>query len=172
MICIVLQSVLFGDSFTSKISRVGLSREWKSIVTRAKVGVYLRLSRKLWVLFYINPSAFRYALVQLLSTIEGFRVTAFLAVVVPMLYSVMAVCHATADVSIQVPDNFLNWFANSRVRKLLRHCGGKTRHVIWELIFVQESRNCVVVRSRGADRVCRLSIDNRNFYANWCRWTL
>ena len=171
MICIVLQSVLFGDFFTSKISRAGLSREWKSIVTKAKVGVYLRLSRKLWVLFYTNPSAFLYSLVQLLSTIEGFRVTAFLAVVVPMLYSVMAVCHATADVSIQVPDNFLNWFANSRVRKLLRHCGG-TRHVIWELIFVQESRNCVVVRSRGADRVCRLSIDNRNFYANWCRWTL
>ena len=25
-----------------------------------------------------------------------------------------------------------------RVRKLLRHCGGKTRQVIWELIFVQE----------------------------------
>ena len=51
------------------------------------------------MLFYTNPSAFLYSLVQLLSTIEGFRVTAFLAVVVPMLYSVMAVCHATADVS-------------------------------------------------------------------------
>ena len=34
------------------------------------------------------------------------------------------------------------------------------------MIFVQESRNCVGVRSRGADRVCRLSIDHRNFYAN------
>ena len=35
--------------------------------------------------------------------------------------------------------------------------------VKWELNFAQESRNCVVVRSRGADRVCRLSIDHRNF---------
>ena len=40
------------------------------------------------------------------------------------------------------------------VRKLLRHRGGKT-HAIWELNFVQESRNCVVVPSREADRVCR-----------------
>ena len=32
-----------------------------------------------------------------------------------------------------------------------------------ELNFAQESSNCVVVRSRGADRVCRLSIDHRNF---------
>ena len=29
--------------------------------------------------------------------------------------------------------------------------------------FVQESRNCVVVPSRGADRVCRLSVDHGNF---------
>ena len=29
------------------------------------------------------------------------------------------------------------------VRKLLRHCGGKTRHVIWKLRFARESRNCV-----------------------------
>ena len=43
--------------------------------------------------------------------------------------------------------------------KLLRHCGGKTRHVIGELNFVQESRNCVVGRSVGAIRVCRLSVD-------------
>ena len=43
------------------------------------------------------------------------------------------------------------------VTKLLRHCGGKTRHVIWELNFIQESRNCVVVRSRGADQVCTSS---------------
>ena len=50
-----------------------------------------------------------------------------------------------------------------RVRKLLRHFGGKTGQVIWELNFARESRNCVVVHSRGADRVCRLSIDNRNF---------
>ena len=49
------------------------------------------------------------------------------------------------------------------VRKLLRHCGGKTGQVIWELNFARESRNCVVDHSRGADRVCRLSIDHRNF---------
>ena len=49
------------------------------------------------------------------------------------------------------------------VTKLLRHCGGKTRHVIWQLNFIQESRNCVVVRSRGADQVCRLSVHHRNF---------
>ena len=49
------------------------------------------------------------------------------------------------------------------VRKLLRRCGGKTRHVISELNFVQEFRNCVVVQSRGADRECRLSVDHRNF---------
>ena len=48
-------------------------------------------------------------------------------------------------------------------QKLLRHFGGKTGQVIWELNFARESRNCVVVHSRGADRVCRLSIDNRNF---------
>ena len=47
--------------------------------------------------------------------------------------------------------------------KLLRYCGGKTRHVIWKLSFVRESRNCVVVRSRGADRVCGFSVDHRNF---------
>ena len=29
--------------------------------------------------------------------------------------------------------------------------------------FSQESRNCVVVRSRGADRVRGLSVDHRNF---------
>ena len=50
-----------------------------------------------------------------------------------------------------------------RVRKLLRHCGGKTGQVIWELNFARESRNCVVDHCRGADRVCRLSIDHRNF---------
>ena len=49
------------------------------------------------------------------------------------------------------------------VRKLLRHCGGKTRHVFWKLSFAQESRNCVVVRSRGASLVCRLSVDHRIF---------
>ena len=30
---------------------------------------------------------------------------------------------------------------------------GKTRHVIRKLNFARESRNCVVVRSRGADSV-------------------
>ena len=55
------------------------------------------------------------------------------------------------------------FLTNPGVRKLLRHCGGKTRHVIWKLIFAQESWNCVVVRSRGADRLCRLSVDHRNF---------
>ena len=44
------------------------------------------------------------------------------------------------------------------VRKLLRHCSGKTRHVNRTLNFVQESRNGVVIRSGGADRVCRLSV--------------
>ena len=32
-----------------------------------------------------------------------------------------------------------------------------------KLNFARESRNCVVVRSCGADRVCRLSVDHRNF---------
>ena len=50
-----------------------------------------------------------------------------------------------------------------RVRKLLRHCGGKTRHVILKLGFARESWNCVVVRSRGADQVCGLSVDHRIF---------
>ena len=45
--------------------------------------------------------------------------------------------------------------AKITVRKVLRHCGGKTRHVFWKLSFAQESRNCVVVRSRGASLVCR-----------------
>ena len=49
------------------------------------------------------------------------------------------------------------------VRKLLRHYGGETRHVIWKLNFARESGNCVVVRSCGLDRVCRLSVDHRNF---------
>ena len=49
------------------------------------------------------------------------------------------------------------------VKKVLRHCGGKTRHVIWKLNFARDSWNCVVVRSHGADRVCRLSLDHRNF---------
>ena len=49
------------------------------------------------------------------------------------------------------------------VRKLLRHYGGETRHVIWKLNFARESGNCVVVRSCGLDRVCRLSADHRNF---------
>ena len=49
------------------------------------------------------------------------------------------------------------------VRKLLRHCGGKTRHMIWELNFARGSRVCIVVRSRRADQVCRLSVDHRNF---------
>ena len=31
------------------------------------------------------------------------------------------------------------------------------------VIFVQESRNCVVVRSRGTSRVGTLSVDHRNF---------
>ena len=31
------------------------------------------------------------------------------------------------------------------------------------VLFVQESRNCVVVLSRGAYRVGRLSVDHRNF---------
>ena len=51
----------------------------------------------------------------------------------------------------------------SCVRKLVRHCGGKTRHMIWELNFAGESTNCVVVQGRGADRVCRLSVDHRIF---------
>ena len=49
------------------------------------------------------------------------------------------------------------------VRKLLRHYGGETHHVIWKLNFARESGNCVVVRSCGLDRVCRLSVDHRNF---------
>ena len=49
------------------------------------------------------------------------------------------------------------------VRKLFRHCGGKTRHVIRELNCAWESRNCVVVRGCGADRLCRLNVDHRNF---------
>ena len=49
---------------------------------------------------------------------------------------------------------------------------GKTRHVIWELNFVQESRNCVVVRSRGAYRVGRFECRSSKFYENWCRWIL
>ena len=49
------------------------------------------------------------------------------------------------------------------VRKLLRYYGGETRHVIWKLNFARESGNCVVVRSCGLDRVCRLSVDHRNF---------
>ena len=53
--------------------------------------------------------------------------------------------------------------AKISVRKLLRHCGGKTRHVFWKLNFAQESRNCEVVRSRGASLVCRLSVDHRIF---------
>ena len=53
--------------------------------------------------------------------------------------------------------------AKITVRKLLRHCGGKTRHVFWKLSFAQESRNCDVVRSRGASLVCRLSVDHRIF---------
>ena len=35
------------------------------------------------------------------------------------------------------------------VRKLLRHCGGKTRHVIWKLSFVQESRNLIICKEWG-----------------------
>ena len=56
----------------------------------------------------------------------------------------------------------------TRVRKLLRNCGGKARHVVWKLNFARESRNCVVVRRRGADRVCRTSSKFlRELY--WCR---
>ena len=44
------------------------------------------------------------------------------------------------------------------VRKLLRHCGGKTRHMIWELNFARGSRVCIVVRSRRADQVYRLIV--------------
>ena len=49
------------------------------------------------------------------------------------------------------------------VRKLLRHCGGKTRHMIWDLNFARGSRVCIVVRSRRANQVYRLSVDHRNF---------
>ena len=35
------------------------------------------------------------------------------------------------------------------VSKLLRHCGGKTRHVIWKLSFVQESRNLISCKEWG-----------------------
>ena len=42
------------------------------------------------------------------------------------------------------------------VTKLLRQCGGKTRHLIWELNYVLESRNRVVVRSRGSEILCSI----------------
>ena len=35
--------------------------------------------------------------------------------------------------------------------------------VTWSGNFARESRDCVVVRSRGADQVCRLSVDHRIF---------
>ena len=35
------------------------------------------------------------------------------------------------------------------VSKSLRHCGGKTRHVIWKLSFVQESRNLISCKEWG-----------------------
>ena len=54
-----------------------------------------------------------------------------------------------------------------RVRKLLRHCGGKTRQVIWELIFVQEEL-CGGSESWSWSSV-KIECRSSKIYANWCR---
>ena len=96
MICIVLQSGLYGDSFTSKISKAGSKHRMEE---HRYQGQSRCISQKLdypgncgccFVLIlqrfcmpwcsYCRPTT---------RGIDGFRVAAFLAVVVPMLYSVM-----------------------------------------------------------------------------------
>ena len=48
-------------------------------------------------------------------------------------------------------------------KEIIASLWGETRHMIWELNFARGSRVCIVVRSRRADQVCRLSVDHRNF---------
>ena len=56
------------------------------------------------------------------------------------------------------------------VRKLLRRYDGKTRHVIWELNFAQESRNCLVVRRRfPLFRIFFFYIVFDDLFLNWVR---
>ena len=97
--------------------------------------------------------------IKFLATYVYFFLIFFLIFLLDFIIVMNNLIQPLAAILIRI--NYLSIYLS--VRKLLRHCGGKTRHVILELSFAQESRNCVVVRSRGGDRVCRLSVDHWNF---------